>query len=105
MIFEDAILRARDIVVANANDPLRLVLFGSSARDAAGAESDLDLVVVERSVEGRHAEMVRLRAALRPLGVSIDVLVISEQEAVAWGAVEASTLHVALTHGRTLFAA
>jgi predicted nucleotidyltransferase len=79
-----------------------VILFGSQARGEAGAGSDLDFLVIERDVTDRHAEMVRLRSALRSLRRPIDVLVYSEAEVEEWGAVAGTALHSALGEGLVL---
>ncbi|HTA12058.1 MAG TPA: nucleotidyltransferase domain-containing protein [Solirubrobacteraceae bacterium] len=79
-------------------------LFGSRARGDAGPDSDFDFLVVERDPRNRHAEMVRLGRALRPLGMPFDVIVVSERYAEDWGAVEGTMVHAALTEGRVLHA-
>ena len=77
----------------------------SRARGDAGPDSDFDFLVVERDPRNRHAEMVRLGRALRPLGMPFDVIVVSERYAEDWGAVEGTMVHAALTEGRVLHAA
>ena len=67
-------------VLADAAQPRSIVLFGSHARGEARADSDLDLLVVEDEVHDRAGEMVRLRRALRPLRVPVDILVASVAE-------------------------
>jgi predicted nucleotidyltransferase len=88
-----------------AEDPVKIVLFGSRARGDAGPDSDYDFLVVERDLKDRRAEMLRLRRALRPLGVPCDVLVVSERYAEEWGGALNSTMHSALSEGRVLHAA
>jgi predicted nucleotidyltransferase len=88
-----------------ADNPVKIVLFGSRARGDAGPDSDYDFLVVERDLKDKHAEMIRLRRALRPLGVPCDVLVVSEQYADEWSGALNSTMHSALTEGRVLHAA
>ena len=53
---------------------VELILFGSYARGDARPDSDVDLLVVANTVDGPRRESVRLRQALRGLGVPIDVL-------------------------------
>ena len=57
---------------------------------------------MERDIEDRHAEQVRLRRELRPLGVPVDVIVVSERYAEEWGPARGSMVHAALTEGRVL---
>jgi predicted nucleotidyltransferase len=79
-------------------------LFGSHARGDAGPQSDLDFLIVEPSVDDRASESVRLRRALRGLGLFADILVISEDDARNWGQVPGSVIHAALTEGQPLAA-
>lgn len=79
-----------------------MILFGSHARDEAGRHSDLDFLVVEPAVEHAGEESVRLRRALRGLGISADVIVVSEQHAADWRGVRGSLVHAALSEGRVL---
>ena len=58
--------------------------------------------MIEERVQGKAAEMVRLRAALPPLGVPVDVVVVSADEASRRGTVEGTLIHRALAEGRVL---
>jgi len=60
MISEQVIQQAVRRLVAAAN-PSRIILFGSYATGTATENSDLDLMVIKRSVENRGEEMSRLR--------------------------------------------
>jgi predicted nucleotidyltransferase len=102
MVPQNVIEIAGRKLVSAARNPVKVVLFGSHARGDAGPDSDLDFLVVERDLEDRHGEMVRLGRELRPLGVPIDVVVVSERYAEDWGGVEGSMVHAALTEGRVL---
>jgi len=77
-----------------------VILFGSHARGDARRGSDLDFLVIEGEVESKHAEMVRLRRALRGLKTPIDVFVASESQVEEWGGVRGTVLHEALSEGR-----
>ena len=69
-------------------DPEQVILFGSRARGDSCEHSDVDLVVVEAEPFGpersRHKEMMRLRRALRPFRVPVDVLVYSRDDVDYW---------------------
>lgn len=85
-----------------ARSPSRVILFGSHARGDAGADSDIDFLVVERDVPDRFGETMRLRRALRSLRLPVDVIVVTEQHLEEWGDVRNTMLHAALSEGRVL---
>ena len=91
-------------VLAQVANAQRILLFGSYARGDAGEDSDLDLLVIEPQVADRAAEMVRLRRALRPLRIPVDVLVYSTDEVARWGGQPGSALYWALREGREVYA-
>ena len=88
--------------IAAAAPGARVVLFGSHARGEAGADSDVDLLVIEPRVEDRFAEIVRLQRVLAPLRLPADVVVVSEAHVEEWGGVPSTMLHEALREGRVL---
>lgn len=79
------------------------MLFGSHARGEARNDSDLDLLVIERDVVDRAAEMVRLRRVLRPLRVPVDLLVYSTDDVARWGDQPGSALYWALREGKVVY--
>ena len=81
-----------------------MILFGSHARGDAGKHSDLDFLVIEPSVEDVIEETYRLRCTLRGLDVFVDIVVVTEDEARAWGDVHGTVIHAALSEGRSLAA-
>lgn len=87
-----------------ARSPARVLLFGSRARGDAREDSDLDFLVIEAHVDSKLREMVHLRDALPPLGVPVDVVVVSEEEAKRRGAVPSTLVYRALKEGRLLVA-
>ncbi|MGH2879636.1 MAG: nucleotidyltransferase domain-containing protein [Solirubrobacteraceae bacterium] len=102
---EQIIQAAGQTLTQLAREPVKIVLFGSRARGDAEPDSDYDFLVVEREVQDKQAEMVRLRRALRPLGVPCDVMVISERYAEEWAGALNSMVYSALKEGRVLHAA
>jgi predicted nucleotidyltransferase len=58
----------------------RVILFGSRARGESHTHSDVDVLVIEPSVDDPIQESVRLRRTLRGLGVPIDVLVFGRED-------------------------
>jgi len=83
----------------------KIILFGSYARGDANDESDVDLMVVEKHVQSKVKEIVRLRKLLRPLRLPIDVMVVSEQDVKDWGALPGTALYWAIKEGEVLYEA
>ncbi|MCC6474794.1 MAG: nucleotidyltransferase domain-containing protein [Burkholderiales bacterium] len=80
----------------------KLIVFGSRARGAARADSDLDLLVVEPEVRDRFAEMARISTLLGRRLIPADVVVMSagayEREksvanTLAWRAAREGQVH------------
>ena len=78
----------------------RVIVFGSCSRGQATHASDLDLLVIEPHVRSRRQEMVRLRDALRPLGIPVDVLVVSEKVFSEWSDTPGTVLYEAAREGK-----
>ncbi|HEX4125933.1 MAG TPA: nucleotidyltransferase domain-containing protein, partial [Tepidisphaeraceae bacterium] len=77
MIDEQLIQQAAGLLHKAAPAGSVVYLFGSHARGNPGPDSDLDFLVVEPELADQHREMVRLRDALRPLRLPVDVVVTS----------------------------
>ena len=102
MIDAAILARAIEALAKAAPTAEQIVLFGSHARGQAGPESDLDFLVIEPAVDNRASEMVRLRRALRPLRVPVDILVYSRAEVDRWGKQPGTALYWALREGRVV---
>jgi uncharacterized protein len=102
VLSEDTIQKAGKALAAEASGSARVILFGSHARGEADDRSDLDFLVVEPKVDDRFAEAARLMGVVGRLGVPADVVVVSEDYAREWGAVQGSMVHEALTQGRVV---
>jgi predicted nucleotidyltransferase len=79
-----------------------VILFGSAARGELTRDSDLDFLVIEREVENRVTEAVRLRDAVGRIGRPVDVIVIVMDEELAnrRAKVRGTMVHHALREGR-----
>lgn len=100
MVAQSTIRKAVDLLLAAAPMGTRVILFGSYAEGTQDEDSDLDFLVVEPIVERRRAEMVRLRQILRPLGIPVDVLVVSQKVFDAWKDQPNNVIHEAALHGQ-----
>lgn len=85
--------------------PIRIILFGSHAKGTADLRSDLDLLVIERAVTDRVAEMIRLENSLRGLMLPTDILVISEQDFNEWADTPGTVYREARQTGKVLYEA
>ena len=61
-------------------NPDRVILFGSQARGAADAHSDVDVLVVCPVQSNRRKLMVDMDRALAGLGIARDIIVLTSQE-------------------------
>lgn len=103
MLDRSEIQQAAERLAARAGSPLKVILFGSYARGDADEDSDLDLLVVEKDISDATAEYVRLREAIGPIGVGVDLLLLTEVELerrrdwcstpVYWAVREGQVLH------------
>lgn len=101
MIAPAVIDKAIRTLLAAAPVSSQVILFGSYAKGHATEESDLDFLVVEPTLKSRRQEMVRLRQALRPLGIPVDVLVVSRAVFEAWKDLPNNVVSEAAREGRS----
>ena len=83
----------------------RIILFGSRAKGLARPDSDYDLLVVADLADPPAARCLRVRRALRGLGVGLDIVVVTPVEyenlksfrsgVVAWADRDGAVLHAA----------
>ncbi len=84
--------------------PEQIILFGSHARENAGPDSDVDLLVVMPVEGSKRAKQIEIRIALHHIPVPKDIIV-STPEEFAWrrqiiGAIE----EPAAREGKVLYA-
>lgn len=94
--------RAARILADEAESPATVILFGSRARGDPDPASDLDFLVIEERVGDTIREAAQLRRALPPLGVPVDVLVVSASEAERRREWPGSVIKLALNEGRVV---
>lgn len=100
--FEAPLQEALNRILA-VSSPNRIILFGSQARGDADAGSDIDLMVIEPTVESPAQEAARLYRAVGWVGMGVDILVYSEPEFAMRSTVPGTVLHQALTEGRVVY--
>ena len=84
-------------------DPDKIILFGSRARGDPHARSDIDLLIVKASHEPRHKRVGRAHRALIGIGVPVDILWYTPEEATAWSRVRQHVASRALREGQVLY--
>ncbi|MDP2823607.1 MAG: nucleotidyltransferase domain-containing protein [Sulfuritalea sp.] len=89
--------------ILSVASPSRIILFGSHARGDADAGSDIDLMVIEPTVDNTALEAVRLYRAVGWVGIGVDILVYSEPEFARRSTVPGTVLHQALTEGKVVY--
>ncbi|MEA3639695.1 MAG: nucleotidyltransferase domain-containing protein [Lamprobacter sp.] len=103
MLNQDQIHAAVQRLVVQLSQPARVILFGSYARDQANADSDLDLLIVERSLPDKPAEYLKLKQAIGRLGVGIDLLLMSAGEFERRRQVPGTLAYWASKEGRIIY--
>ena len=103
-MIDEAIIEEAVEMLQRAAPGATIILFGSYARGDGREESDVDFLVVEPNVKARREEMVRLRDALRPLRIPVDVLVVSRKTYEAWADTPGTILYDAAKEGRVFHA-
>ena len=102
MTTQELIELAGQRLVDAAGAPARVILFGSAARGELTRDSDLDFLVIERDVDDRVAEAIRLRDAIGRIGWPVDVIVMDEDLASRRAKVRGTMVHHALREGRVV---
>jgi len=107
---EDAIDRMIEEIVkavVEASDPICIILFGSAARGEVGADSDVDLLVIEKETSfrggSRWSASSRIRKALWRFPVPIDVLLFTPEEVEKWRGATNHVIARSLREGRVLY--
>ena len=90
--------------IAERFHPERIILFGSHATGMAGPDSDVDLLVVMRGVEGRRRKTATaIDVALMGIDLPTDILVVTPED-VERGRHQISTvIYPALREGKILY--
>lgn len=102
MASSELIQRAGEVLARAAGSFAKVILFGSHARGEAGADSDIDFLVIEPEVEDRHREWGRLRRALGDIQIPVDIVVLDEALAARRAKVPGTMVYHALRDGQII---
>ena len=84
--------------------PEKVILFGSWARGDAGANSDVDLLVVMPVNGSRRRKVVEMLAALNDIPLPVDVVLATPQEFVDHADIVGTIVYPAVREGKVLYA-
>lgn len=99
-VIDETTIREAVERIARSAPGSRVIVFGSHARGEADDRSDLDLLVIEPEVENPLAEAVRLQAALAPLAIPVDLVVVSAAKFDYWKDTPNTLYHRAAREGQ-----
>ena len=83
--------------------PERIILFGSNARGTAGADSDVDLIVVMPTVESKRKIRLAIRETVSGMGLSKDIIVYTPEEMEHYRHLTGSLVNSAWHEGKVLY--
>lgn len=91
--------------IVGAAHPKRIILFGSAARGTPGPHSDLDFLVIMPDGVHRRETARRINRALLRIGVSTDVVVVTESDVGRFGDDDSLVICPALREGKEIHCA
>ena len=101
MITEKALKDAVDRIVENVH-PEKIIVFGSCAKSLSHA-NDLDLFVILESPDPPHERITRIRKALRPHHIPIDILAYTPDEVAVFQNARGTFVNDVLENGKVLY--
>ncbi len=83
--------------------PLRVLLFGSQARQDPRKDSDIDLLVVMSEAVDKRQIAIEIRRSLNDLPISKDIIVTTTDEIERRGDLIGTVLRPALREGKVIY--
>lgn len=90
-------------LTVEAAHPLRIILFGSAARDTMGPYSDLDLLVVVLDGMHRRRTAQAIYKKLKGIGFAKDLVVVTESDVREYGNNPSLVIYPALSQGKEIY--
>jgi len=89
--------------IVQTSNPEKIILFGSYARGNAGADSDLDLLIIVPDIPHLRQESLRVRRALRGLLAPVDIVVATSEQINRLGNTAGLIYQSAISEGKVLY--
>jgi predicted nucleotidyltransferase len=83
--------------------PRKIIVFGSYARGNANPDSDLDILLVMDDSANRRETAVAAYRLLGPIGISKDIVVVTESDIRDFGTLPGTVLQPALAEGKVVY--
>lgn len=99
---QDSIREMVRRIVSQFN-PDKIILFGSHARGTAGADSDVDLLVVMSPHGSKRERAIEMYGLLAGMGVPKDVIVVTPEEFEAYRDAPGTVIRTACREGKVLY--
>jgi predicted nucleotidyltransferase len=99
-LLDEIVRRVREVC-----SPDRIILFGSAVTGVLGPDSDIDLLIVAEASFNTWQNRVKIRNALRGIGVAVDVTIMATKCFEDTREVVGGIAHPADKHGKVLYAA
>jgi predicted nucleotidyltransferase len=102
---ENAPLRIDEAVqrIVDRFHPVKIILFGSYARGAAGPDSDVDLLVVMEVKDSKRRQAVEIDLALSDRTFPLDLIVVTPEEFEKYRDTVGHIVYPAVREGRVLY--
>ena len=91
--------------VVRVAQPDRVILFGSAARETAGPDSDIDLLVIKAGVPHRRRLAQEIYLNLFGIATPVDIVVVTPEDVDALRDTPGTIIESALREGRQIYAA
>ncbi len=105
MRIDDRVLEEIIRRLLSVGRPERIILFGSAATGKMTRDSDIDLLVLDRSPSNTREESLKFRAALRGMGYPFDVIVMATERFEESKDVIGGLAYPAKKYGRVIYRA
>jgi len=103
MVIKETLIREIVRRIVSVTQPERIILFGSASTGQMTKDSDIDLLVIDRSPHDNHDERLRIRQALGDLDHSFDIIVMPAERFEESKNVIGGIAYPAHKYGRVLY--